>query len=144
MKIPYMAKLYGNIAFDKSISRPIANQILKITTEITFRQIVILKVIGLLQKMAPLGDIRRNQASTSVSGLTNVSIASEIYDLYVNSLISSASVIFGAANINPKALRVSGYGALIYNLMELDAMRIDSQMAQEIMAFLTGSASIGQ
>ena len=142
MKIPYMAKLYANIVFDKNISRAIANQILKITSEITFRQIVILKVIGLLQKMAVIADIRINQARTSVSGITNVTVASDIYDLYINSLISSKSIIFGAANINPVDLSVSGYGVLIYNLMELDSMNIDNSIAQEVLIFLTGAQSI--
>lgn len=45
-KIKYYARLYANIAFDKTISRPMANQLIKIAEQLTYRQIVILNVIG--------------------------------------------------------------------------------------------------
>lgn len=40
-KLPYLAKLYANIGFDASISRPIANYLIKLSSEITYRQIII-------------------------------------------------------------------------------------------------------
>ena len=136
MKIPFLAKIYSNIIFDSSISRTIANQLLKISSDLTFRQIIILGVIGKFQMMKPFGDPRKKQASNSVSGLNNVSIASDIYDLYQKSLLSSDSIIFGPANINPSHLMISGYGALLYNLMELKSMKLDDEMAQAVISFL--------
>lgn len=139
-KIKYYAKLYANIAFNETISRPIANQLIKIAEQLTYRQIVILHAIGahqLIQKTS----LFKNTAYSSVSGLTNVTIASEIFELYRMSLISSKNVVFDSAGINPSALSISGYGALIFQLMELTQLDTDEDlpsMLMEIVSFLTG------
>lgn len=45
-KIKYIANLYANIAFDDSISREMADRLLKISSELTYRQLIILSIIG--------------------------------------------------------------------------------------------------
>lgn len=138
-KIKYYAKLYANIAFDKTISRPAANQLIKIAEQLTYRQIVILNIIGGHQLMQKV-NLFKNTAYSSVAGLTNVTIASEIFELYRMSLISSSSVVFDSAGINPSALSISGYGALLFNLMELTQLETDEDlppMLMEIVLYLT-------
>lgn len=143
-KIKYYANLYANIAFNTTISRPIANQLIKIAEQLTYRQIVILHAIGthqLMQKMS----FFKTTAYSSVSGLTNVTIASEIFELYRMSLISSKNVIFDSAGINPSMLSISGYGALIFQLMELTQLETDEDLPlllMEIISFLTGKEII--
>ena len=44
-KLPYLANLYANICFDDAISRPMANQLIKIAASISFRQLAIAKVV---------------------------------------------------------------------------------------------------
>ena len=137
-KIKYYAKIYANIAFDNSISRNMANQLLKLAEQLTYRQIVLLHTIG-VQQMATSPNFMKKTAYTSVNGLENVMIASEIYELYRMSLLSSSSVIFDSAGINPSALSITGYGALLFNLMELNILEEDEDLPSilsDVMLFL--------
>lgn len=118
-KLPYLAKLYANIGFDSSISRPIANYLIKLSSEITYRQIIIIQMIGYAQKISNRLEIRENRTSRTINGLENVAIATEVYDLYRRGIIFSKQIILDAAAVNPINLELGGYGALIYNLMEL-------------------------
>lgn len=133
-KLVYLANLYSNIAFDKSISRQIANQLIKIAAELTYRQLVILKVIGFFQT-SPIAPITKKSAFKEISGLSNVSIASDIYALYQRSLLFSSEAILNAAGINPSTLSIGGYGALLYNLMGIADIPFD-EMTCEIIDFL--------
>ncbi|MBQ3302093.1 MAG: hypothetical protein IJH04_08135 [Eggerthellaceae bacterium] len=128
-KLPYMAKLYANIAFDSGVSRPMANRLIKIASDLTYRQLVIIRIIGMLQIQATILDIRVKKAYGSISGLTEVSIASDIYDLYKSSLVFSSEAMLDAAGVNPSKLTLGGYGALVYNLMELESMELDDDAA---------------
>lgn len=48
-KIKYIANLYANIAFDENISREIADRLIKISSELTYRQLMILCAVGFIQ-----------------------------------------------------------------------------------------------
>lgn len=137
-KLPYYARMFANIAFSKDVSRSIANQTIKIAEQLTYRQLLILNAIATFQiSGVPL----KKTAYGSVAGLTNVAIASEIFELYRMCLLSSSSVIFDNAGINPSALSITGYGAHIFNLMELHTLIPDCdnvQLMAEITEFLTG------
>lgn len=140
MKAEYYARLFSNIAFDTSISRAMANHLVKISHQLTFRQIIILSVIGRNQKHSLISTFKQTPYS-NVFGLVNVTLASEILDLYRKSLLSSSNAILDSAGINPANLSVTGYGALLFNLMEL--MRIDGDeyvesLSADVLSFLTG------
>lgn len=139
-KLPYLSNLYANIAFDKAVNRSMANQLLKISSDITFRQIIIIRIIGLFQTSG-VADTRIKQAYKNLSGYNVISVASEIYDLYQRSIVFSEEAILDAIGINPSKLTLGGYGAMLYNLMELHAMPLDEN-AIDIIKFLTGSDSI--
>ena len=116
-----------------------ANQIIKIAEQLTYRQLLILNAIGTHQAV---GLPFKKTAYGAVSGLTNVAIASEIFELYRMSLLSSTQALFDCAGINPSALSITGYGAHIFNLMELHRLVSDAynvQLLAEIIAFLTGA-----
>lgn len=134
-KIPYLSKLYANISFDQSVTRPMANRLLKIAEDLTYRQIVILKVIGFLQIQSALIDTRVKHMFGSISGVNEVGIVSDIFDLYKSSLIFSSEAALDATGINPSALKLGGYGALIYQLMELDTMDLEYD-AHDVMQLL--------
>lgn len=137
-KLPYYSRMYANIAFSTDVTRPIANQTIKIAEQLTYRQLLILNVIGTHQT---IGLPFKKTAYANVAGLTNVAIASEVFELYRMSLLSSSVVVFDSAGINPSALSITGYGAHIFNLMELHTLIPDSdnvQLLAEIIEFLTG------
>lgn len=132
-KLSYIANLYANIAFDKEINREMADALIKMSSDLTYRQIMILSVVGFSQIS---GIKRKKDAYKEVNGLNNVCIASEIYDLYRKSLIFSTEVIFDAGGINPSKLILSGYGALLYNLMELSKTSPSDIIILDVLKFL--------
>ena len=136
-KIPYLASLYANINFDSTVDRNMANQLIRIASDLTYRQLVIMRVIGAYQTEDLQGaPSRRNTPYKVLSGYDNISIATEIYDLYRRSLVFSQSVILNAAGINPSKLEISGIGALIYNLMDLPHMPYND-LAERVIVFLS-------
>lgn len=138
-KLPYLANLYANINFDSTINRQMANQLIKIASNITYRQIVILCVVGSYQTNRITTPKRRESTFSGIGGYDKISIASEIFDLYQSSLLFSKSAILDAAGFVPAQLEVSGNGALLYNLMELFTMPLD-EIAKEVIDFLSDSS----
>lgn len=122
-KLPYLANLYANICFDQSVTREIANELLKIANELSYRKLVVLKCVSIYQlnKQIPLKP-NYNQ----VAGIDNIAIATDTYRLYQQGLISSKSVIFDPAGIDPAGLAITGLGALLYNNMELTTLPVDT------------------
>ena len=132
-KLPYISNLYANIAFDKEIIREMADRLIKISTELTYRQLMILSAVGFSQITGIRG---KKEPYKEVRGLNNVSIASEIFDLYRKSLIFSSEVILDAGGINPSKLILGGYGAWLYNLMELPRVPIPDACMIDTLKFL--------
>ena len=140
-KLPYLANLYANINFDETISRPMANQLIKIASDITYRQIIIIAVIGKYQTGQVLSPPLSQEKFTGIQGYENISIASEIYDLYRKSLIFSQNAILDAAGFTPSLLTVGGMGALLFNLMELSLIPLD-EIAQPVIKLLSDKHSM--
>ena len=144
-KLKYLAKLYANIAFSTDITAPTASFLIKLAEKMTYRQILILHCVA-IAKYSPAPIPLRKEAYKSVSGLSNVAIASETFDLYRSSILMSSEVIFDNAGINPSALSIGGYGAHLCNLMELNTKSggdsDTSAMCADIFAFLTGTTVV--
>lgn len=144
-KAVYLARLYANILYHPEISRPTANRLIKLAEQLTYRQIAIVNSIAAMQfarTLNPPINPLKNSAYESVSGTENVAIAAEIFDLYRMSVLGSSQVILDAAGINPSTLTVVGYGAHLYNLMDLGNMEPDPELIEiqaSIMLFLIGS-----
>lgn len=144
-KTVYLARLYANILFHPEISRPTANHLIKLAEQLTYRQIAILNNIAAMQFARtlnpPINPLKKS-AYESVSGTENVAIAAEIFDLYRMSILGSSQVILDAGGINPSTLTVVGYGAHLYNLMDLGSMEPDPELIEiqaSIMLFLIGA-----
>ena len=138
-KLPYLANLYANINFDSTINRQMANQLIKIASDITYRQIVILYVIGSYQTNPQLVPKRRDRIFEGIQGYEKISIASEILDLYRRSLVFSENVILDKGGFTPSLLKLAGNGAFLYNLMELSTMQFD-KIAQDIVNLLSDNS----
>lgn len=144
-KSVYLARLYANILFHPEISRPTAKHLIKLAEQLTYRQIAILNNIAAMQFARtlnpPINPLKKS-AYESVSGTENVAIAAEIFDLYRMSILGSSQVILDAGGINPSTLTVVGYGAHLYNLMDLGSMEPDPELIEiqaSIMLFLIGA-----
>lgn len=135
-KLELLSNLFSNISFDKSISATIANQLIKLADDLTYRQLIIIRCVGLGQVIDGFGiKTRKQTAYTQVSDLENVSIAIDTYDLYRRGCLSSKTVIFDPAGINPSNLSVTGYGALLWKLMDFEHRSAD-ELEIDILNFM--------
>lgn len=116
-KLPYMANLLANVAFDISISGQMAHQIVKAAEALTYRQICLLALFsGLLPFPLRKTDYRsKNEFPTEL-----MQILYECYDLAIRGFVSTGGTpAFGPSDINPSVARVQGLGAHMFNLMGL-------------------------
>lgn len=139
-KLPYLANLYANINFDKTIDRAMANQLIKVAEDLTYRQLVLLHIMGEYQDCPNLMPRRMEtpldkMPGHKIYGYKNISIASEIFDLYRKSLLFSEAAIPDASDIHSTTLKIGGNGKLLFNLMELSTIKEDS-ISEDIMLFL--------
>lgn len=141
-KLPYMANLYANILFDhkdtwnENIDRETANQLIKVVGELSYRQIVIIAVIGQYQT----NKLTTPQRRTDFSGYFDMKfhyIASEVYDMYLKSYIEASEIIPYAAVIKPNTLKLHSYGIAMYNLMELWKLPRDETM-DDVLSYFSG------
>lgn len=136
-KLPYIANLYANLCFDRNINRQLANMLLKLSSEITYRQLTILSAIQFFQTDEERRAHLRKEAYATLNGYRITGIAIETYDLYRRSLIQSPTAILDAGSINPANLQLGGLGQVIYELMELNSVPKD-ELFLEVVRFLTG------
>lgn len=141
-KLPYVSNFYANLVFAERISPEEANQLLKIIDSLSYRQLVILKVIALYTIDESKLPKRITSFNDGIQGYDNISIATEIYDLYRKGLVFSNNIILDVAGINPSALSINGCGAELFNLMELGKLS-EPITEGRIVAFLIGQNVVG-
>ncbi|TCT05900.1 hypothetical protein EDC64_1031 [Aquabacter spiritensis] len=116
-KLPYMANLLTNVAFDNSVNGQLAHQIVKAAEALTYRQLCLLSLFsGLAQHNL------RSSAYRDVGEfpLNLMQVLYECYDLYNRGLVNvGGEVAFGPTDIKPSVMRIQGLGAFIFNLMGL-------------------------
>ena len=137
-----MANLYANVLFDnrktwkENIDRETANQLIKTVGDLSYRQIVIVGVIGAYQTKLITEPPRRSENL----GYININfryIASEVYDLYLKSFIEANEIVPYADVIKPSTLSLRGYGVAMYNLMELWKLPKDETM-NDVLSYFSG------
>ena len=117
-KLPYMAHLLENLAFDISISVDMAHQITKVAELLTYRQLCLLKLSVVKDRFNLRTNDYRNQHSF---GKDLYQILYEYLDLYVRGFVNfGGKVVFGPTDIKPGSSTVQGLGADTYSLMRLD------------------------
>ena len=114
-KLPYMAHLLANIAFDTEISTAMAHQITKIAEALTYRQMCILQLSATKEKF--------NLRKQSYQGQSNFSkgvyqLLYEYYDLSNRGLINFDSILaVSLLDVNPGAAMPQALGVDIYYQM---------------------------
>jgi len=135
-KLKYLGNLYANLPFNEDVDSRMANMLIKIASELTYRQYVVLYVVHMFQNPA-YDTVVKKEPYESLSGFKTMTIATEVFDLYRRTLIHSSEALLDAAAINPSKLNLVGYGSLMFELMELDEIKGDPICA-EIVEFMTG------
>ena len=116
-KLPYMANLFANIAFDSTISAEMAHQITKTAEDLTFRQLCILRLAAIKHEFDLRESGYRGQRSFATELLQ---ILYECLGLYSHGYISfGGTALLGLKDVKPASMTVQGLGASTYNLMRL-------------------------
>lgn len=116
-KLPFMANLLSNVAFDTSISGQLAHQIVKAAEALTYRQLCLLFLFS--------GLVTVTLRSTDYRGVGSfppelMQVLYECFDLYSRGLVNiGGEVAFGPTDIKPAVMRTQGLGTFIFNLMGL-------------------------
>ena len=136
-KLKYLSNMYANIVFDCKIDRYMANHLIKVASDLTYRQLLIILVLMRYQSGFLTEPARRNTEYGTINGYRNISLASEIFDLYRKNILFSCTSISDAAGINPSLLKVKGIGELMYKLMDMNEVSYDEEVYSHILDFLT-------
>jgi hypothetical protein len=121
-KLPYMANLLTNLAFDDGISAQFAHQIVKTVEGLSYRQLCLLLLFSGLPH-APLRSEAYRGAESIQPAL--MQILYECYDLYAKGLVGNGSeVALGLTDLTPSQMRVHGLGGVIFNLLGLGEIPI--------------------
>ena len=117
-KLPYMAHLLANLAFDDQIGVDMAHQITKSAEQLTYRQLCILKLSVVKEQFDLRKDDYRGH-ETFTKGLYQ--LLYEYLGLYNMAYINfGGDVAFGPSDVKPGDTTVQALGADIFNLMRLD------------------------
>lgn len=116
-KIPYMAFLIANIAFESKISAGLAHQIVKTAESLTYRQLCIIKIAALKENSSLRASDYRGQQSFPKA---LYEILYECLDLYNRALvIFGGEAAFGPTDVKPASMTAQGIGVDLFDQMGL-------------------------
>ncbi|MEQ8747365.1 hypothetical protein [Pyruvatibacter sp.] len=116
-KIPYMAFLIANLAFEPEISTGLAHQIVKTAEQLTYRQLCILKIAALNSQYGLRQSDYRGHGNFEKA---LYELLYECIDLYSRSLISfNGEAAFGPTDVKPGSMTTQGIGQDLFNQMGL-------------------------
>lgn len=122
-KLPYMANLFANIAFDPTISSEMAHQITRAAGELTYRQLCLLRLAVVKDEF----DLRESDYRGQGSFTKELyQVLYECLGLYLRGYINfGGEVLFGPTDVKPASITVQGLGVDTYNLLRLGDMSRD-------------------
>lgn len=116
-KLPYLAHLLANVAFDEHVSAEMAHQLIKGAEDITYRQLCILSMASGVDRFGLHSNDYRGQHHFAKD---LYQVLYECLDLYNRAYINfGGEVVFGPTDIKPGAMQIQGMGADLFGLMEL-------------------------
>ncbi len=119
-KIPYMGYLKASIAFDPNISADVGHQIIKISEQLTYRQLCILKLAVEKNKFGLRSENYRSHEKFSKE---LYSVLYECKDLHDREYIYfDDEVGFGLTNTIPASMTLQGIGNDLFKLMKLSSI----------------------
>jgi hypothetical protein len=116
-KLPYVAHLFSSIAFDANIGAEMAHQLIKVSEQLTYRQLCLLRLSVVRMEFGLRDDDYRDQKEFPI---TLLQVLYECFDLYTRGLVNfGGTVAFGPADVRPGMMIAQGLGAYLYNTMQL-------------------------
>lgn len=134
-KIPYLGRLYASIAFFDEISPGMANHLVELASQLTYRQFVLLAIFGSANEGMRDGGYRNDQDAFGALGIEGRGLLTEAYELYQRGLLSGGgSAWIALVDVNPRKARPIGSGQLLFRMMELG--KIPDQDRRDIVRVL--------
>lgn len=116
-KIPLLAHLLANIAFDPEISVALGEQMIKAVEQLTYRQLCILRLAAIKDEFK-LKNTHYSRGKSFPRELYQV--LHECYDLYTRGFIGNGGrAALGIEGIVPASIQPQGLGVDIHNWMQL-------------------------
>jgi hypothetical protein len=128
-KIPFLGNLLANIAFDDKIGKLQANHLIRLATDVSYRQMCLLSLFAQSKDF----DLRNKAYIGENLSTDTYTLLQEIYEMISLGLLTIPQRTFRSiADISPREMKAVGIGYLVYNMMELkDIDRKDlNQLAQ--------------
>lgn len=114
-KLPLLANLFAYIAFEQSISRERAHQLITLAEMLTYQQIELIKIVC----EAKIGYfILRNKTDTQLSP-ENQPLFADLFTIYRLSIVQSSNAALDFAAINPATLLPTQLAVDLFKGMEL-------------------------
>ena len=122
-KIPFIAKIFSNAAFDSSLSIPQVNMLLKIVESFTYQQLGLIAIGS-----DPSRYTMRNQPLQPGQSITREQLAvfMELFDLFRKGVlllqapgVQNHNIVLEMNQIVPTNLKLSTPGRYIYQVMDL-------------------------
>jgi hypothetical protein len=136
-KLPFVSNLLTSILFDPNIDKMQANLMIKISSNITYTQLCILRIFRCKENFPSLRD--GNYRGGGQLGFKLISLLEEISDLWNQGILNcSGKANLSLTDVNPSKMNVQGIGVLLYNSMKLE--KIDENDVKSVVSLL----SLGQ
>ena len=117
-KLPYMAHLLANLAFEPGVGSHMAHQITKTAEQLSYRQLCILSLIMTKETYSLRKSDYRNEGGTFPTELYQLFY--EYFDLHNRGYIDSGTgTMLGLTDLNPSAVQLQGLGFVTFQLMRL-------------------------
>lgn len=128
-KLPYMAHLLANIAFDASISAHLAHQIIKSAEQLTYRQLCLL-CLAVWVEDTDRFELRttayRGGVMPEEPQIELVQVLYECLGLHNMAYVNYGSTVgFGPGFVNPAEMTIQAHGIHTFNLMQLWSIPIE-------------------
>lgn len=118
-KIRYQGRLLAGIAFDATIGRTEANQLVRIAEDLSYTQLLLLQLLARPGAATRETDYR----GSDQLAMELVHVLSETLDLYNRGLINNGGdVMFGLTDLHPAKATTQGIGIQLLRLMGLETI----------------------
>lgn len=116
-KLKYYGYLFANIAFDATVSRNFANQLISISNRLTYRQ---LQIIAMYTYSSMERNFFEEDKIPKLDNIEKISIVQDTIELYRMGILNGGGeVILESGYVNPHKIGVEPIGRYIFKLMNL-------------------------
>jgi len=119
-KIRFYGNLVANIAFHPEINRAQANLLIRLCERISYRQMRLLALFARKDQFT----LRQGSYLGLKLDITLLGLVQEIYDLYIQGMLTIDANVLNLWGINPAKTNIAGIGILLHDLMELQELDI--------------------